>query len=253
MIPHRMAFFVHAVLGEDATKVNLAGFGGAVGLFALASSQLLGTHGYAGAIGTDIHHRRVAPAWLGLPLLPSLRVLTHPLHHALDLPGRPLDGAGFGQGSFRLLVARLIGTLQTDQPGPSGRVARLQAQRCIGWVVPRFFALMLVVIALQWEGAKQTVHPQALSSFALLAGCGLIGGIDAVGRWLEPPLHQRVGGLEAGGAHQHFQLLHRQAVGRLRAKVRHQLLDFLLLGQEELWRWVFFLRPPLVRRGFFPP
>jgi hypothetical protein len=48
---------------------------------------------------------------------------------------------------------------------------------------------MVVVIALQPEGAKQTADLQALSSFALLAGCGLIGGIDAVGGLLEQPLH----------------------------------------------------------------
>jgi hypothetical protein len=40
----------------------LAGFGGAIGLLARPSGQLLGAHGHPGAIGADIQDGRVAPA-----------------------------------------------------------------------------------------------------------------------------------------------------------------------------------------------
>jgi hypothetical protein len=41
--------------------------------------------------------------------------LAHSLHHALDLPGGHLDGAGFGQMTFRFWVAGLIGTKQISR------------------------------------------------------------------------------------------------------------------------------------------
>jgi hypothetical protein len=57
MVAHRMPFFVGAMLGKDTAQINLAGLGGAVRLFTLASGQLLAAHGDAGAIPADIHHR----------------------------------------------------------------------------------------------------------------------------------------------------------------------------------------------------
>src|SRR5438876_3237517 len=63
-----MAFIIRPMLGKNTAQINLAGLGSAVGLFAFASGQLLGAHGHTGAIGADIHNRRVAAAWLGLPL-----------------------------------------------------------------------------------------------------------------------------------------------------------------------------------------
>src|ERR1035441_10383758 len=130
-----MALFIHAVLGEDAAQIRLAGFGGSVGLLAPPSGQLFAAHGHAGAIAADIHHRRVAPGGLSWSFLPGLRLLSHPLGHALDLPGRDMDAAGFCQMLFRLWVARFIGALQTHQPGQSGRVTDLQTQGGVGWKV----------------------------------------------------------------------------------------------------------------------
>lgn len=60
--------------------------------------------------------------------------------------------------------------------------------------------------------------------------------------WVKPS-HQRVGRLEEGGAHQHFQLLDGFPVGLLPLKLHHQRVDFLLLGQEEVGGEVFFFEP----------
>ena len=60
---------------------------------------------------------------------------------------------------------------------------------------------------------------------------------------LQQKSHQRVGRLENRRAHQHFQLLDRHPVGLLGLEAGHQLLDFLVLGQEEFGGGVFFLKP----------
>src|ERR1039458_4455651 len=59
---------------------------------------------------------------------------------------------------------------------------------------------------------------------------------------LQKESHQCIGGLEDGGAPQHFQLLDHEPVWLPRLEAGHQLLDFLVLGQKEFWRWVFFLK-----------
>ena len=60
---------------------------------------------------------------------------------------------------------------------------------------------------------------------------------------LQEEAHQRIGRFEEGGAHQHFQLLHGNPGRFPRLEAGHQLLDFLVLGQEEFWRRVFFFAP----------
>ena len=95
-----MAFFIRPMLSKHTAQINLASLGGAIGLLALAPRQFLAPHGHARAVGAGIQNGRVAPTWLGLPLLPSLRIVAHPLHHTLNLAGGHLDGTGFGQVSF---------------------------------------------------------------------------------------------------------------------------------------------------------
>ena len=69
------------------------------------------------------------------------------------------------------------------------------------------------------------------------------GGIDAVGRPLQEIAHDLSGGLEDGCAQKHFQFLDGDPVGGVGLETGHQLPDFLVLGQEELWRGVFFFAP----------
>jgi hypothetical protein len=75
------------------------------------------------------------------------------------------------------------------------------------------FALVIVVVALELEAAEDTIDREASSSFVLLPGLGLLGGIDPIGSGLQENSHQRVGWLENRGAHQHFQLLHGYSCG----------------------------------------
>jgi hypothetical protein len=82
-----------------------------------------------------------------------------------------------------------------------------------------------------------------LPAFSLFSRLGLVSGVDAVRCGLEEPPHQRVGGLEEGGAHQQFEFLHQLPVGSSLLKMSHQLLDFPVLGQEDFGRGDFFLAP----------
>jgi hypothetical protein len=76
-----------------------------------------------------------------------------------------------------------------------------------------------------------------------LARFGLVGGIDLVGSLLQQLADQGVGRLENGGAHQAFELLHSYSVGGRGLKTSHQLLDFLVLGEKEFGRGLFFFNP----------
>ena len=67
-----MAFLVNPMLSKDAAQIELPALGLAVGLFTAPSGQFLQHHGHAGAIGTDIHNGRIAPARLRWPFLPGL-------------------------------------------------------------------------------------------------------------------------------------------------------------------------------------
>ena len=136
MVAHRMVFFIRPMLHKNTARINLAGLGRAVGFFALASGQLLGSHGHTGTIGADIHEGRVAPAWLGFPLLPHWRVLAWPTRRICR------TDTGMAPVSDRCRSAFWQPTSsapsKTDQPGQSGRVADLPAQRRIGGIASLF-------------------------------------------------------------------------------------------------------------------
>jgi hypothetical protein len=102
--------------------------------------------------------------------------------------------------------------------------------------VALFLAFVVVVIALQFKAAEETVNRDRLPGLALLARLGLIGGIDPVGGALHQMAHQGSGRLEDGGAHQTFQLLNGYPLGFLSLEAGDQLLDLLVLGQEDVRR-----------------
>ena len=101
-------------------------------------------------------------------------------------------------------------------------------------------AFVVVVIALQLEGAKEAMDRAAFASLALFPRVGLIPRIAPVARRLQEEGHQRIGRLENRGADQHFELLDRHPVGSRGLETPDQLLDFLVLGEEELQRGIFF-------------
>src|ERR1039458_4637825 len=179
----------------------------------------------------------------GLAFLPSLGGRSHRLDQALNLTGRKMDAAGFPQVVFGLLVTGLIRSLQADQPGQRRGFVPFQAQRGIGGIMALLFAGVVVVVALEFKGAKDARDVQVFPALALLPRLGLVGGINAIGGLLQKESHQHIGGLEDGGADQHFQLLDGAPVGFPRLEAGHQLLDFLALGEEEFWRRVFFFKP----------
>jgi hypothetical protein len=248
----RGGFFISLVLGEDAPQIRHAGFGTAVGLFAWTPLQFLFAHGHAGGIGADIQdgHRRTAG--LGWALLPRLGRSTHPLHHSLNLSRGHVNAAGFGQVLLRFLIAHFIGPLQTQQPRQSRRVGHFQTQRGIGWVVSLFLARMVVIVALQFKGAKHALQLQRFPPFPLLSRLGLVGGVQAVGSLLQEESHQRVGGLENSSAHQHFQLLNCGPGRLLGGESGHQLRNFLFLCEEEVALF-FFAQWPTGTGGCGPP
>jgi hypothetical protein len=238
-----MALLVGLMLGEDAAQISLASLGGAVGLFAFASGQFLAAHGHAGAVGADIHDWGAAKARLRLPLLPRLGVGSNPLRHALDLTGRNLNAARLGQMLLGLLIARLVGSLQAEQPGQSRRITHFQTKSRIGRITALLFALVVIVVALQIKAAKETLDLQALTAFALFTRFGRVSRVDSVGRPLQQASYQRAGGFENGRAHQELQFLHQFAFRPLAFKTRHQLLDFFFLGEKNVRGAVFFLKP----------
>ena len=79
----------------------------------------------------------------------------------------------------------------------------------------------------------------------MLAGLGLISRVNLVGRILQQPSHNQFGRFEYGSTHQYFQFLNRHSIELARLELRHQLLDLLVLGQEDLGREVFFFNPPI--------
>ena len=243
IVPYGMAFFIGLVLGKDAAQVGLARLGAAIGLFARAPRQFLLAHGHSGPVRADIHDGHGAAAGLSFPFLPSLGRRSHPLDQALNLPCADPDAARFQQMVFGLLVTGLVGSLQATQARQRGRATHLQPQRRIGRIMPLLFAFMVVVVALQGEGAKDAIDSEAGPPLVMLARLGLVGGINAVGGPLQQESHQCIGRLVNRRAHQHLQLLDRHPVGLGRLEASHQLLDFLILGQEELGRGVFFFEP----------
>jgi hypothetical protein len=109
--------------------------------------------------------------------------------------------------------------------------------------MPLLFAFMIVIIALQDEGAEHAIYLSANPPFVLLTRLGLVGGINAVSRLLQQLSHQRVGRFENGSADQHLQLLDRDPGGLVSLESSSYLLDFLVLGPGNLGRDVFFFEP----------
>jgi len=86
---------------------------------------------------------------------------------------------------------------------------------------------------------------------ALFARFWRVSLVNPIHRPLQPAAHQRVGRLENGGADQQFQFLHPRAVRSLAGQTRHPLLDFPFLGQEDMGRAVFFLKPAAISSRVF--
>jgi hypothetical protein len=207
------AFFIGLVLGKDAAQIRQARLGAAIGLFASAPRQFLLTHGYPGPVRADIHNGHGAAAGLSFPFLPSLGRLSHPLDQALNLPCADPDAAGFQQMVFGFLVTGLVGSLQATQSRQRGRATHLQPQRRIGRIMSLLFAFLVVVVALQFAGAKDALDAEAGPPLVVLARLGLVGGINAVGSSLQQESHQCIGRFVNRRAHQHLHLLDRHPVG----------------------------------------
>jgi hypothetical protein len=105
-----------------------------------------------------------------------------------------------------------------------------------------FLALVIIVVAPQLEAAKDALHRDAFPFFAGFARLGVINRIDLIGSRLEKLTDQFVGWLEDGGADESFQPLDGEGFfSILTLESGDYLLDFLVLGEEELrGRWVFF-------------
>jgi hypothetical protein len=172
------------------------------------------------------------------------------------LPGRKFNAPGFFQMLLGLLVTGLVGSFQTHQARQGGRAASFQSQGRIGRGVPFLLARMIVIVPFQGEEAEDAVEGQRHPPLALPAGFGLVSRIDAVGSLLQQISHQLVGRLKNRRSHQHLQLLDGHPVGLGGLETRHQLLDFLLLGQADGGReffglaWGFFFRRDSTGRGF---
>ena len=98
-------------------------------------SQFLGDHRHAGSIPAGVENRNlggVAATGVGRPLLPPLRLLANPLHHALNLPGRDFNAAGLLQMPFGFEKGRLIGPFQAKEFGQSRGITDFQTQRRVG-------------------------------------------------------------------------------------------------------------------------
>ena len=110
-------------------------------------------------------------------------------------------------------------------------------------------ALVIIVIPLQLEAAKNPLNADRFPALARLSGFGLVAGIGAVGGLLEQPTDQGIGGFEHRRSHQDFQLGDALAVQLPGFKTVDQLLDFLFLRQEDLgWEGFFFLAPAMFWR-----
>ena len=94
-----------------------------------------------------------------------------------------------------------------------------------------------------FEGAEEAIDCDRGAPFVVIARGRLVGGIDAVGRPLQEITHHLIGGFEDGCAQKHFQFLDGDSVGYVGLETGHQLSDFLVLGQEERRRRVFFFAP----------
>ena len=241
--PPRGALCIGLGLGEDAAQAGPARLGAASGVLAGTPDPCLLAPGHPGGVRAAIQLGPRAPARRSLPRWPSLGRRAHPLDQALNWPRRHRPAAGFQELFFGRLVAGFIGS----RPAPHARQrrggARFPTPRRRGRIMPRRFAGRIVVVARQGEGAEQTLALAGFPSLAGLARRGLIGRIHSVGGPLQEKAPQRGGGLEERGAPQPFPLLDGPPGGVLPLQRGHHLLDFLVLGQEEVGRGVFFFEP----------
>ena len=227
------------MLCEGTSQVNLAAFGFAIGLLALASEQLFRDHRYARTIGAQINHGRIAAlAFAGLcgAFLPLLRGRTNALNHPLNLTGRNANPPGLFQVPFGFEVGGLVGAFQAEQFGQRRRVAHFQSERSVGRIMALLFARMIVVITVQWEMPENPLGSNSVPALALFSGLRLVSGVDPVDGLLEHPAHQLIGALEYRSTYQNLQLGHRDPSGLGGLEAGHHLLDFLVLGQEDFRR-----------------
>jgi len=91
----------------------------------------------------------------------------------------------------------------------------------------------LIVVALDLETAKNSLHPNGFPALANLPGFGLVTRVDTLSRLLQQPTDQIIGRLENSRAHQYLQLDDGVSLWALGFKPRDQLLDFRFLGQED--------------------
>jgi hypothetical protein len=84
--------------------------------------------------------------------------------------------------------------------------------------------------------AEDSLGADQFSAFALFSELGLVSSVDPVDGLLEHPTHQLIGRLEDGRPDKHLQLSHGHSGGLGSLKTGHHLLDFLVLGEEDLRR-----------------
>ena len=113
------------------------------------------------------------------------------------------------------LIAGLISAFQADQSGQRGAIRTFQTQGRIGRIMALLFAVVIIIVALQFETAEDTLHDQRLSALACLPCFGLIRCIDAVGASLKKIGHQRIGRFEHRRAQQYFHFLEAESVALL--------------------------------------
>src|SRR5262245_3544303 len=102
---------------------------------------------------------------------------------------------------------------------------------------------MVVIIALEDEGAEYSINLSADPPFVLLARLGSVGGVNSLSSLLQQPSHQHIGRFENRRADQHLQLLDSYPGWLLGLEPSSYLLDLLVLGPDNLGRKVFFFEP----------
>jgi len=146
-------------LGEDTSEFGFAGFGGAVGLFALASDELFGAAGYAGAVVFDIEDRD------GLERNGRLEGR----NSFPDVGGETVDQAvvgalfelqsGEGVESFcTFVIGGAVCRCQTDEFGHSGGMVLNQIQAEVKRSAAVVTVRMVEVATLEDNRAEEGLH-----------------------------------------------------------------------------------------------
>lgn len=241
MITNGMALLIPFVLGEDATEINLAGLGTAVGLLARAACQFVFAHGHTGAVAADIHDGGVA--WIGRSFLfgPGLGCGANPLNGALNLPGGNLDAAGFLQMFLGFLETGFVGALQAEQAKKRGSAAGLQRQRRVDRSVSALILGLVIVGAGQDAWAENALDLDWNASFEVHPRLGLIFAVDLIGGIAQQSLENFARRFKKSGAEEQLQIAQGQPVGRTGGKSINYASDFLVFGERELaWALFFF-------------